>query len=56
MAKYWIIWNLTENSMAAVDSVLTEFDGGKIADICRCIKLMRKTCEVVFSESYGMTF
>ncbi len=32
--KYYIIGNMTGNSMDAIDLVLTEFDGDKMKDIC----------------------
>ena len=34
MTKYRIIGNMTGNSMDAIDLVLTEFDNGKMTDIC----------------------
>ena len=34
MAKYYVIGNMTGNSMDAIDLVLTEFDGDKMRDIC----------------------
>ena len=34
MTKYYVIGNMTGNSMDAIDLVLTEFDGDKMKDIC----------------------
>ncbi len=42
MTKYRIIGNMTGNSMDAIDLVLTEFDGDKMADICSYTKLYTK--------------
>lgn len=56
MKKYRIIGNMTGNSMDAIDLVLTEFNGDKMADICTYSRPYNKNMQNRIEELRSLVF